>query len=342
MADFRRTQLEDALRGAATKLDVCKVLGVGPTTVTTWLRQHYPDLRPAWRSLPGDGVYQLGKLFARARGSTASALVDRAMAAVAAAGFAPSEPPTRHDLVRLLLAMRRLHGSSLPIGTNTALASALGVATNRAFSVRRVLWVSPAQFVGVQGADETMLAELIAAAAPADSARAEARRARFEAALRGSSTRKEAADRLGMQVFRLHSAVASSFPELMPALRSLAIDGLPPPGRSQAESDSLVARAAADLAEAGFPLSARNPTRQDVVRLLVGMYAIAGSMNFRRGWVRSIMLALDSAGCSPSDPASLRWHRVKLCEDPEQFAGVPGLDPDAFADLCVRSGIGRR
>jgi hypothetical protein len=121
-------------------------------------------------------------------------------------------------------------------------------------------------------------------------------------------------------------------------LRWLRDGVVPKAHRAQAESDALVAEAAADLAAAGYGLSPDHFIRHNVVRLLVAMFAITGTMDFRRGWVRSVMLALDEAGCTHSTQVTLRWFRSNLVRDPEQFAGVPGLDAEAFADICSRAG----
>jgi hypothetical protein len=154
---------------------------------------------------------------------------------------------------------------------------------------------------------------------------------------------------LGVAADNLNCLVHTSHPELLPLWRKLPAGGayrgcgteLPRSHRFQRESDALVAEAAADLAEAGYPLSPTHSVRQNVVRLLVAMFAITGTLNLRRGWVRSVMLAIEAAGCPATTATATRWYRVSLADDPEQFSGVPGLDASAFADLCLRSGLGR-
>lgn len=161
-------------------------------------------------------------------------------------------------------------------------------------------------------------------------------------ALLGSGSKREVAERLGQDATRINSAVRRD-PELLRLWQALPADGayagreagLPRPSSAgaQAESDALVAEASVDLAAAGYPLSSGVPIRHDTVRLILAMYAIAGAINFRRGWVRAVMLAMQASGRPMMSSKAIRWHRSALITDPEAFAKVPGIDPELLDDL---------
>ncbi len=166
--------------------------------------------------------------------------------------------------------------------------------------------------------------------------------ARLSNTLLASRTKREAAGRLRTDATRINSAV-QRHPELVEIWRRLPADGayagreagLPRPSSTDAQSecDALVKEALEDLAAAGYPLSSEVPIRHDTVRLILAMYAIAGTINFRRGWVRAVMLAMQASGRPMMSSKAIRWHRSALITDPDAFATVPGIDPELLDDL---------
>ena len=162
-------------------------------------------------------------------------------------------------------------------------------------------------------------------------------------ALIASRTKREVAERLARDAIRINCAVRDD-PDLLRLWQALPSDGayagraaglpLPSSAGAQAESDALVAEASADLAAAGRPLSADVPLRHDTVRLILAMYAIAGTINFRRGWVRAAMLTLVASGRPMMSSKAVRWHRSALLTDPHAFASIPGVDPVLLDDLA--------
>lgn len=97
----------------------------------------------------------------------------------------------------------------------------------------------------------------------------------------------------------------------------------------QAAADALVAEAIADA-----PIDLTWNQRECVVGVMLAMFNITGTMKFPRGWVRAVMLAFDAAGhpVRPT-PASLRWYRRQIQNEPTLFAEVWGADPRLIQDL---------
>lgn len=92
---------------------------------------------------------------------------------------------------------------------------------------------------------------------------------------------------------------------------------LPKPYKSQAEANALVAEALED-----FEINPDHSARRNVLGLLLSMFAITGSMDFPKGWVRALMLAFDAAGAVPPKADCVRWYKGKLTVDPGQFRGI--------------------
>lgn len=166
-------------------------------------------------------------------------------------------------------------------------------------------------------------------------------RAGLARAVLGSATKREAAQRMGLSAAGVRARVEGAAPELLPAWRALPAGGafsgggarsLPPPTRTQAAADALVAWALA--AAAPHPA---NSQRANAVPLLVAMADEAGGLCWPRGWVRSVILALEAAGCAPPSPKVLRWFRGRLAADPDEFERVDGVDAEALARLSERA-----
>lgn len=158
------------------------------------------------------------------------------------------------------------------------------------------------------------------------------------AALGASSTKKEAAARLGLNPATVRTKCESIGGGAWELWQSLPADGafsgrsasLPKPCRSQSKADDLLAEAVEDV-----PPDPERSQCENVVGLLWAMFAVHGSMNFPRGWVRAFVLSLGDAGCHPPTPSVARWYRTKLLTDPGQFADhCP--DPRLVEDLLAR------
>jgi hypothetical protein len=98
--------------------------------------------------------------------------------------------------------------------------------------------------------------------------------------------------------------------------------------RRQPEAKALVAEA---LEEA--PLDPTSPQGGNVVRLLSAMWFVCGTLNFPRGWVREVQLAMRDADCPVPTPASCRWYRSALIVDPLRFVRFRGVDPDLLEQM---------
>ncbi|MEM7470975.1 MAG: hypothetical protein AAF340_06430 [Pseudomonadota bacterium] len=151
------------------------------------------------------------------------------------------------------------------------------------------------------------------------------------------------AELLGTSACALNSTIYKR-PELAVVWRRMPADGafagrfagLPRPIGSQSVADGLVAEAIADLAATGHPLDPKNSQASDALRLILAMYAITGTMNFARGWVRSAMVALAGArGVMPSAKV-VRWYKSNLASDPTAALDLPGVDNELIQDLVDR------
>lgn len=163
----------------------------------------------------------------------------------------------------------------------------------------------------------------------------------LDEALATARDKRGAAERLGVHAGTVRSYIEKHRPELMERWSALPAGGafagrrgVPMARPGQARADELVDEALADLAAAGWPLSPHNPQKHDVVRLVLQLYAITGSIALPYGWVRSTIVAMRDAGCAAPTPASVRWYRSKLSTEPDDFLDVPGVDPDLIADLA--------
>ena len=90
----------------------------------------------------------------------------------------------------------------------------------------------------------------------------------------------------------------------------------------------LVAEALAEL-----PPDPDLPQRANVVRLMLGMWYVSGSLRWPRGWVRQVMVGLEGSGCAVPNPTVCRWYRSALAQDPGQFATSPGVPADMLRQL---------
>jgi hypothetical protein len=157
----------------------------------------------------------------------------------------------------------------------------------------------------------------------------------IEAALRSCSTKREVAEKLGMTGNGL-GARLFTLPRLRAIWRRLPADGAfagrdnttPKPCRSQDDADALVAEALADA-----PIDPTVAQRVNMVRLMLAMYSISGSMLFPRGWARAVILAFESARADVPTLKSIRWYRSHLSDAPSRFANVPGIDRQLIEDL---------
>lgn len=167
----------------------------------------------------------------------------------------------------------------------------------------------------------------------------------LEAAIDRCDTKREVAEAVGRDASILNSIIYHDR-SLRPRWQALPADGafagrfsgMPRAIERQVELDGLVAEAVADLDAAGNPICSENPQNHDAIRLLLAMYAITGSMNFKRGWVRSTMVALtDGRGTMPSAKV-MRWYKSNLVSDPMRAMEVPGVNPDLLNDLMEQTG----
>lgn len=104
---------------------------------------------------------------------------------------------------------------------------------------------------------------------------------------------------------------------------------LPRAYRRQAEADALIAEATADS-----PLDPQSNQRANVVRLLLAAYAICGTLDLPRGWVRAAMAEFIRAGIEPPTPYTLSRYRKQLAACPTDFE-LHCDDPDVMADLVA-------
>lgn len=100
--------------------------------------------------------------------------------------------------------------------------------------------------------------------------------------------------------------------------------------RRQGEARELVAEAARD-----HPPDPAASDRANVVRLMLSMWNVSGTMRFPRGWTREMMLELGRRGCAVPNAKVLRWYRSKVADDPLQFITTPGVPRDLAEDLAA-------
>lgn len=157
--------------------------------------------------------------------------------------------------------------------------------------------------------------------------------------VRASATKREVAECLGMHpgTIRSHMEGMGRLDDWsrLPAGNAFAgvqSRGLPKPSNQQEEADAILSEAAVD-----FPLRADRAQRWNAVGLLLAAYAITGTINLPRGWVRSSMMRFEVAGLKPPTPASMRWYRSKLSEDPFYFEAGTEVDRQLLEDLNARS-----
>lgn len=150
---------------------------------------------------------------------------------------------------------------------------------------------------------------------------------RIDSVLAHSATKREAAEALGVHGSTLGSYVIERRSDLHARWRSLPSDGAfamagnrkPPKATStpaNAEMAALVG-AAAEVA----PPDPDFPTSANCLRLMLAMFRLSGTLNWPRGYVRGIMLALEDAGCATTTQRVVRWYRSKLSTDPEVRLG---------------------
>jgi len=126
-------------------------------------------------------------------------------------------------------------------------------------------------------------------------------------------------------------------PDLLPRWLELRKSELVAPyHRTLPEMRELVVEAAVDA-----PLDPSASLRKNLVLLLMAMFAITGSIRWPGGWIRAVQEEFLRAGCSIPTPASIRWLRNHLQDDPASFAVFPEVDPELLRDLEDR-GIGCR
>ena len=131
----------------------------------------------------------------------------------------------------------------------------------------------------------------------------------LDLALDQCATKREVSERLCTSASALNSIIYKK-PELARRWKRLPADGafagrfagLPSAiHEKQHRLDDLVREACNDLEATGCPIHPDNAQSHDAIRLLLAMYAITGTMNFDRGWIRSVMIALtDACGAMPS------------------------------------------
>ena len=150
---------------------------------------------------------------------------------------------------------------------------------------------------------------------------------RIDAAMASAATKREAAESLAVHGTTLGSYISERRPDLHARWRSLPSDGAfamagertPPRATgttAQADMDAVVA-AAARIA----PPHPSYPTCANCLRLMLAMYRVSGTLNWPRGYVRGVMLALEDAGCPPTTQRVVRWYRSKLSSDPDMQVG---------------------
>ncbi|MEM1380748.1 MAG: hypothetical protein AAGH41_08995 [Pseudomonadota bacterium] len=156
-------------------------------------------------------------------------------------------------------------------------------------------------------------------------------------AILSSKTKREAAERLSLHAGSLNARCLAIGPVTLEAWRSLPAGGafadrfasIPKAYARQDEVDAMVAEAAGD-----YPPSADRRQVENVVRLIFGMYAVTGTMNLPRGWVRALIQTLRRAGCRAPTPSAARWYRSRIADDPASFARFCP-DPELLDDLLA-------
>lgn len=147
-------------------------------------------------------------------------------------------------------------------------------------------------------------------------------------AIRSSATKRDAAVKLGVTATHIGSVVhASGEPQLAAAWRRLPAEGafegissrVPRATASQHLADRLVTRA-----EEIAPIDATATQRESILLLLLAALQLHRRHDLPRGWVLSVIKAFERAGHPhPPTPASLRWYRTRLQQDPNTFSDVP-------------------
>lgn len=99
---------------------------------------------------------------------------------------------------------------------------------------------------------------------------------------------------------------------------------------TQREADTLVAEAIQD--ERFRPLPDIPPT-SNVVRLVVGMWFVSGSVDLPRGWVRSVMMAMRAVGAPHPNAKCMRWYRSKLRDCPSYFSGMRAVPRELLRQI---------
>ncbi|MCC5957690.1 MAG: hypothetical protein JJU07_16440 [Natronohydrobacter sp.] len=101
--------------------------------------------------------------------------------------------------------------------------------------------------------------------------------------------------------------------------------------RTQAAADALVAEALEDLRFAPRPdLRASD----NVLRIVVGTWFVSGTLDFPRGWVRSVMVACRAAGAAHPNAKCIRWYRSKMRDTPYYFKFRKCIDSDLLDQMA--------
>lgn len=101
--------------------------------------------------------------------------------------------------------------------------------------------------------------------------------------------------------------------------------------RTQREADALVAEA---LEDPRFTPRPDLRASDNVLRIALGMWFVGGSLNFPRGWVRSVMVACRAVGAPHPNPKCIRWYRSKLRDTPCYFKFRGCLDGDLLDQMA--------
>lgn len=107
------------------------------------------------------------------------------------------------------------------------------------------------------------------------------------------------------------------------------IRNLPSKTPGQEDVDSIVEEAFEDV-------RLRDDETQGVrmLKLLLAIYAITGTIKFPRGWKRAIMIGLHKAGLHVPSPESLGWYRTRLMRDPEEYRfASPDFEDEHIQEL---------
>lgn len=97
-------------------------------------------------------------------------------------------------------------------------------------------------------------------------------------------------------------------------------------GLDEAWNSRAMARKLVDDAAARVDLHPDLSGRSNVVRLMLAMYELDGSLCWRRGWTDRVREVLADAGVAVPSGKVLRWYRSKLSENPMMFAHCPQVD----------------